>query len=212
MRISYAILTHDDGDYLRGLVAELDRLLACARYEHEIVILDDESRDAHTREVLADLGRRPDVRVGSRPLAGDYAAQRNALVALTRGEYVFHLDTDERPSSRLVTACDVFIEQTPVEAYVFPRINLVDGLDVATAQRFGRVLDAQGRLDWPDYQARLHRKAPHIAWSFPLHEQLRGQASTMYMPDEPGYALVHRKPLAKQMARWRSDPQYAHVT
>ena len=65
-----------------------------------------------------------------RPLAGHFADQRNAGTIAARGDWVFHLDTDETISTAFAAALGPLAaaaQRTGYDAVGFPRRNHVDG-------------------------------------------------------------------------------------
>lgn len=97
------------------------------------------------------------VRVAARPLAGDFAAQRNALQALARHPWMLQLDADETldpASARLLPALAALAEAGAVRSIGLARRNRVDGVlsDV-----------------FPDVQYRLNRRA--VAYAGRVHER-----------------------------------------
>ncbi|MCQ8279595.1 hypothetical protein NFI95_14215 [Acetobacteraceae bacterium KSS8] len=90
------------------------------------------------------------MRVSMRPLAGDFAAQRNQVQSLAQRRcgarcWVLQLDTDERPTPELLGRLGWMIQAADREglrSIGLPRINLVDG--------------ARSAL-FPDIQYRLNR-------------------------------------------------------
>lgn len=97
------------------------------------------------------------VRVAARPLAGDFAAQRNALQALARHAWMLQLDADETlapATGRMLPALAALAEDGEVVSVGLPRRNRVDGIlsDV-----------------YPDVQYRLNRTS--IRYAGRVHER-----------------------------------------
>ncbi len=97
------------------------------------------------------------VRVAARPLAGDFAAQRNALQALARHPWMLQLDADEaidRATGHLLPALAALAEAGAVRSIGLSRRNRVDGVlsDV-----------------FPDVQYRLNRS--DVAYAGRVHER-----------------------------------------
>lgn len=89
MTVSACVITRNEG---RRLAACLERLA----WADEIVVVDDESAD-DTVEVARRLG----ARVFTRPLGGDFAAQRNFALDQARGDWVLFVDADEHVTDAL---------------------------------------------------------------------------------------------------------------
>ncbi|MCP1551002.1 MULTISPECIES: hypothetical protein [Methylorubrum] len=105
------------------------------------------------------------VRVAARPLAGDFAAQRNALQALARHAWMLQLDADETldpATGRLLPALVALAEAGAVRSIGLTRSNRVDGIlsDVYP--------DVQYRLNRTDlrYAGRVHER-PQLAGGWP---------------------------------------------
>ncbi|GJE76576.1 glycosyltransferase family protein [Methylorubrum suomiense] len=97
------------------------------------------------------------VRVAARPLAGHFAAQRNALQALARHRWMLQLDADETlepATGRLLPALAALAETGDVRSIGLPRRNRVDG-----------VLSDM----FPDVQYRLNRG--DVAYAGRVHER-----------------------------------------
>ncbi|MGN5375657.1 hypothetical protein [Sphingomonas hankookensis] len=100
--------------------------------------------------------RVPWARVGSHPLAGDFAAQRNRVQAMATG-WVLQLDSDERPDAALLAALGWLTraaEREGLRSLGIPRRNLVDGVPSAL---------------WPDIQYRLNRA--DVRYAGTVHER-----------------------------------------
>jgi len=89
MKISYAILTHNEGEEIDRL---LNFLVSNKRKEDEIVIVDDNSTDDKTIEVLEKF--RSEIVLKTRNFDGD-ATQKNFLNSHCTGDYILQLDADE---------------------------------------------------------------------------------------------------------------------
>ncbi|MBA9068358.1 hypothetical protein FHR71_002099 [Methylobacterium sp. RAS18] len=105
------------------------------------------------------------VRMASRPLEGDFAAQRNALQALARHAWMLQLDADETldaATGHLLPALVALAEAGAVRSIGLARFNRVDGVlsDVYP--------DVQYRLNRNDvrYAGRVHER-PLLAGGWP---------------------------------------------
>lgn len=90
-RLSVVIPCRDDGEYLIDAVASVERNTPL---DTELIVVDDGSTQARTREVLAAL-REAGHRVIEQPHAG-LSAARNAGIAASTGDYLLPLDADNR--------------------------------------------------------------------------------------------------------------------
>lgn len=123
----------------------LNRSAAHARWAAEAVVLVDAPAAPET--VRAVPGFSAGVRVVSRPLAGDFAAQRNALQDLAQAPWMLQLDADETVDpgvGRLVPGLAELAADGHALSVGLPRENRVDS----------RLSDV-----FPDVQYRLNRRA-----------------------------------------------------
>ena len=106
------------------------------------------------------------VRHLARPLDGDFAAQRNALLAACPPGWMLSLDPDERPGPGFAAAVARVMALPEAGAGYFPRLTLYPDP--------GRVKAGHGL--WPDWQLRLCRLGGSSGPRYvrPLHERLEG--------------------------------------
>ncbi|EKO39423.1 MAG: hypothetical protein B193_1868 [Solidesulfovibrio magneticus str. Maddingley MBC34] len=118
------------------------------------------------------------VRHLARPLAGDFAAQRNALLAACPSGWVLSLDPDERPGPGFAAAVARIMACPEAGAAYFPRLTLYPDP--------GRAKVSHGL--WPDWQLRLFRTdaVPGPRYVRPLHERLENHpGATVLALDAP---------------------------
>jgi glycosyltransferase involved in cell wall biosynthesis len=151
MKISFAICTHNEGDYIRQLLMTLISFILADKsgVEYEIIIIDDYSTDPETLKVFREVLLQPhfnDVskisfHVKSHSLMGDYSAHKNFMNQQCSGDWIFNLDADELIPESLFVLLPLLIDNNPdVEAYWIPRINTVDGLTVDHVRKWGWVI------------------------------------------------------------------------
>jgi len=136
----------------------LGALPAQAVWTDDVAILLD-AQAAPTRTVAVPGFPEGAVRVATRPLAGDFAAQRNALQALARHPWMLQLDADETldpATGRLLPALAALAEAGAARSIGLARRNRVDGVlsDV-----------------FPDVQYRLNHRS--VAYAGRVHERPR---------------------------------------
>lgn len=140
--------------------AERDGVLAGlgahAAWTDDVVVLVDEAASPPRAVPIAGFADGA-VRVAGRPLAGDFAAQRNALQDLARHGWMLQLDADEGldpATGRVLPALAALAEDGAVVSVGLPRRNLVDGVlsDV-----------------YPDVQYRLNRVG--VRYAGRVHER-----------------------------------------
>ncbi len=112
------------------------------------------------------LGIAPDPRrvEAARLLAGDFAAQRNRMLGLCRGEWVLTLDGDERLPDSVWACLPALMARAHVSGIYFQRQTLYPD---ESSCKIGYGL-------WPDLQLRLFRNLPGLAYARPVHEILEG--------------------------------------
>lgn len=113
--VSVCVITRDEALRLRGC-------LESVRWADEIIVVDDESTDG-TAELASRLG----ARVYVRPLAGDFAAQRNFALEQARGEWVLFVDADERVTPALADEIRRAVTRPGVAGYRVRRCDLTLG-------------------------------------------------------------------------------------
>jgi len=132
MKISYAILTHNEGLYIRNLLC---LLVNNKRIEDEIVVVDDHSTDPLTLEILNDY--KPSIRLYHREFDGD-ASSKNYLNSLCTGDYIVQIDSDELFHPQFIQILPQLLEQNPnVDLYRVPRINTVENLSLSKVREWG---------------------------------------------------------------------------
>ena len=127
------------------------------------------------------------VRHLARPLAGDFAAQRNACLDACPPGWVLSLDPDERPGPGLAAAAARIMACPEAGAAYFPRLTLYPAPSRAKV----------GHGLWPDWQLRLFRTdaTPGPRYVRPLHERLEGHPGNAVLAlDAP--ILHHNRLLA----------------
>jgi len=131
-----------------------DCVQSLAFADERLVLVDAATRD-RTREIARDLG----ARVEERPF-DNFAAQRDAALALATGEWVLFVDADERVTPALRTEVLKSIDQPDgCRGFWIPRHNYL----------MGRVIRHAGWF--PDYQLRLlERRAAHFDPRRVVHE------------------------------------------
>lgn len=131
------------------------------------------------------------VRHLARPLASDFAAQRNALLAACPPGWVLGLDPDERPGPGFAASLARAMACPDLGASYFPRLTLYP--------EPGRAKVGHGL--WPDWQLRLFRTGPGSSprYARALHERLEGVTGRIGLALD-GPILHHNRLLADPAA------------
>ena len=203
-KISFAITTHNEGEYIQRL---LDQLIPhCRATGDEIVILDDYSDDQLTKEILigafVEAGRTGSgwsMRWGSSRLNNDFAAHKNHLNGMCNGTYIFQIDADEALHPDLLENLHAVLDANEtVDLFAIPRVNTVEGLTEEDIRRWGWRINEKGWVMFPDYQTRLYRNSPDIKWEGKVHERITGYKTMTPLPAEEEWSLYHGKTIERQ--------------
>ena len=201
LQISYGITVHNEAEELNRL---LEILIHKTDAEDEIVICDDYS-DEKTQEVITSWVQQyghedmKTIKVYQRKLNGDFAAQKNSVIENSSGDYVFHFDADEYPHEVLLAQIKQIVEMNDVDLIWVPRVNTVDGLTEEWIQKWGWRVSEKDWVNYPDYQARVFRKADGIRWTGKVHEIIQGGKTYAHLPPHEELSLYHPKTIEKQI-------------
>lgn len=194
MKISYAILTHNEGEYIPHL---LDFLCENKRAEDEIVIVDDLSTDEESLKAFEKHSN--NIILERRVFDGDHT-QKNYLNSLCSGDYILQLDADELVSKEFLEFLpDLLINNTDTELFIMPRINTVNDLTPEWIKRWGWVVNDKGWVNFPDWQMRLYKNCESVKWNGLLHSKIEGFKKYAFLPQEELYCIYHRKELDRQI-------------
>lgn len=194
MKISYAILTHNEGEYINKL---LSFLVNNKRPEDEIVVVDDHSDDKATVEYLNEY--KAHIKLFYRTFDGDHT-QKNYLNSLCTGDYILQLDADELISRELIEVLPEFLESNnETDLFIMPRINTVEGLTSEYIAKWRWNVSEAGWVNFPDWQMRLYRNCEWVKWDGLLHSKVEGFKTYVYLPTEEAYCILHPKQLDRQV-------------
>ena len=196
MKISYSILTHNEGESLQKL---LDFIIEFKDEEDEIVILDDYSDDSKTLEILDFYVSSNNIVYEQRHLLKDYAGQKNYLARMCKGSYIINIDADELPHKFLMKNIKGILEANPsIDLYWVPRVNTVEGITEEHILKWRWDVNEDGWVNFPDYQGRIWRNRPNILWKNKVHEVLTGYKEHTYLPAEEEFCFYHPKTIDRQ--------------
>jgi glycosyltransferase involved in cell wall biosynthesis len=194
MIISYAILTHNEGDYIDKL---LSFLIENKRDIDEIVVVDDHSTDEKTTSVLQKYS--DEIRLYCRTFDGD-ASQKNYLNSKCIGDYILQLDADELMTADFIKMLPTILESNPnVDVYHVPRINTVEGLTPEHIKKWGWSVNDKGWVNFPDWQMRLYRNCDEVKWDGLLHSKIVGFNNYAHLPTDEIYCMLHPKEIDRQV-------------
>ena len=206
--ISFAITTHNEGEYIREL---LDQLVPhCEQTGDEIVVVDDNSTDVFTQNLLYDYADKDKIQLYQHELNNDFASHKNFLNSKCRGEYIFQIDADEKFHNNLLTYLhDIVDNNKNIDLFLIPRVNIVNGLTEQDIRGWGWRINEKGWVMFPDYQTRLYRNVEEIKWEGNVHERIVGYKTTAPLPEEEEWCLYHIKEIERQR---KQNDYYATIT
>ena len=196
MKISYAILTHNEGEY----IAELLTLLTTYKRDiDEIVIVDDYSDDEKTKFILNDFKYL--IVLDYRTFDGDHT-QKNYLNSKCTGDYILQLDADELVRPEFLEMLPELLEENQeTDLFIMPRINTVEGLTQEYIQKWKWNVNEKGWVNFPDWQMRLYRNCDWVKWDGLLHSKIEGHKTYVFLPTEELFCIIHPKQLDRQVAQ-----------
>jgi glycosyltransferase involved in cell wall biosynthesis len=196
MKISYAILTHNEGEY----IAELLTLLTTYKRDvDEIVIVDDHSDDEKTKFILNDF--KDLIKLEYRTFDGDHT-QKNYLNSLCTGDYILQLDADELVKPEFIEMLPQMLEDNnEIDLFIMPRINTVEGLTPEYIAKWRWNVNEKGWVNFPDHQMRLYRNCDWVEWDGLLHSKVKGHKTYVFLPSEELFCILHPKQLDRQVAQ-----------
>jgi len=128
----------------------------------EVVLVDTGSTDA-TKEVAIRHG----ARVYDRPWDDDFAAPRNLALAHATGDWVLHLDADERLASGSAKALRRAVKRRDKDLFML-RLHDAARVDASEAE----VLSGTARIGVPTLVPRLLRRTPDLEYRGIVHESV----------------------------------------
>lgn len=196
MKISYAILTHNEGAYIEQLLSFLSKNL---KTDDEIVVVDDYSDDELSKAILEEYEADGLIKLFKHSLENNFSNQKNFLNSVCSGDFIFQIDADELPSQFLLDHIHEIIELNSIaDVYLVPRINVVDGITDEHIKKWNWKSDSNGWINFPDYQWRIYRNSENIYWINKVHERLDGFEVYTALPPAEEYCLYHKKHITRQ--------------
>ena len=196
IKISYAITACNEHE-------ELDKLLThivtnVPGDDWQIVVqLDQTNATPEVRSVVDRFMKY--ITLTEFPLNNNFAAFKNNLKSVCKGEYIFQIDADEIPHEYLIEELPSILKHnSAVDLYAVPRVNTVEGLTPQHIQKWGWNVNEKGWVNWPDFQTRIYRNTPEIKWINKVHERLDGHKQFAYLPMEEEWSLYHPKTIERQ--------------
>lgn len=194
LKISYAILTHNEGAYIESL---LSLLINNKREEDEIIVVDDYSDDELTKSILDKF--KSQIKLYFNTFEGD-ASQKNFASERCAGDFIFQLDADEILDEGFLKALpDIINKNRELDLLVVPRINIVEGLTEEWIKKWKWNVDSNGWVNFPDWQLRIYKNCEWVKWSGLLHGTVSGYKKYAFLPPEEKYSILHKKQIDRQI-------------
>lgn len=158
MTVSAVILTKNEEK-------NIEECLKTLKWADEVIVVDDNSTDK-----TVEIAKANGAKVFEHPLNSDFAQQRNFALSLSKGEWVFFIDADERVSPTL---------RAEIQSTVNRQSSTVNGFYLKREDKiWGRVLRHGETVN-----VRLLRLAKKGTgeWKKPVHEvwEIRGEIGTL---------------------------------
>lgn len=132
-------------------------------------------------------------------LEKDFATFKNNLKSNCKKDYIVFLDADEYLSDNLMEHIRVIVENNPVDVFLVPRMNTVEGLTQEHINKWGWRVNEDSLINWPDFQMRIVANKDHLKWKNKVHEVIDGYTTLSQFPiDNYDWCLIHPKTIEKQ--------------
>jgi glycosyltransferase involved in cell wall biosynthesis len=192
--ISYAITACNEHVELERLLEMLENNI---RPEDEVIIQIDSTATPEVKALCTDYMRN-NWHAIEFPLNKDFASFKNNLSKYCTKDYIFQIDADEYPHPFLIQSLPEILEYNPIDVFLVPRINTVDGLTEQHISQWGWNVNDKGWVNFPDYQWRIWKNVPKIKWINKVHERLDGFQTYSPLPQMEEYCLFHPKGIKRQ--------------
>lgn len=204
MKISFGICVHNEDESLEKLLNQLTAHIDKNFSDSEIVLVDDNSSNLKTLEILEKFKQFEYVKVYSHSLNKNFAIHKNYLNSTCVGNWVFNIDADELLSDSLLEYSEDLIEANPqCDLFWFPRINVVNGITLEHIKQWGWTINYKSAygpaINFPDLQGRLYKRLDKISWVGKVHERIDGAEIQMTLPFEEEWSIIHIKDLPRQI-------------
>lgn len=198
MTISYAITVCNEFVEIQRL---LNFLLENKRNQDNIVILyDSKNGDPEIEAYLRTTSVNKSYAWHKAEFQGHFADWKNLLTSFCSGDYIFQIDADELPHTKLIKILPEILEENcDCDVILTPRVNTVSGLTPEHVAKWGWQVDEKGWVNWPDYQWRIYKNKGQVKWINKVHERLEGHKAYSMLPMLEELALYHPKTIEKQI-------------
>jgi hypothetical protein len=198
MKITYAVTVCNEFLEIQRL---LNFLLKNKRSEDGVVVLyDSKNGDPEIESFLRAKSVNKSFAWHKAEFKGHFADWKNHLTSLCDGDYIFQIDADEIPHTKLIELLpDILDENIECDVITVPRINTVEGMSQDHMQQWGWNVNAEGWINWPDEQWRIYKNKPYLKWINKVHERIDGHKIWTFLPTIEEFALYHPKTIERQI-------------
>ena len=197
MKISYAITVCNEFVEIQKLISFI---LKNKRNEDEIIILfDSKNGDPAIEEYLRSHSVNGEFIWVKGEFGNHFADWKNKLTKLCSGDYIFQIDADELPHTKLMESLPEILEKNSHnDVFLVPRVNIVEGILDEHINKWGWRLNEKKWVNWPDNQWRIYKNNGTIKWINKVHERLDGFKTFASLPPIEEFALYHPKTIDRQ--------------
>ena len=198
MKITYAVTVCNEFLEIQRL---LNFLLTHKRPQDGVVVLyDSKNGDPEIELFLRNRSVNKSFAWHKAEFQGHFADWKNHLTSLCDGEYIFQIDADEIPHTKLIELLPAILEENiECDVITVPRINTVEGISQDHMQQWGWNVNAEGWINWPDEQWRIYKNKPYLKWIHKVHERIDGHKIWTFLPTIEEFALYHPKTIERQV-------------
>ena len=185
MKISYAITVCNEFVEIQKLISFI---LKNKRNEDEIIILfDSKNGDPAIEEYLRSHSVNGEFIWVKGEFGNHFADWKNKLTKLCSGDYIFQIDADELPHTKLMESLPEILEKNSHnDVFLVPRVNTVEGILDEHINKWGWRLNEKKWINWPDNQWRIYKNNGTIKWINKVHERLDGFKTFASLPPDAG--------------------------
>ena len=197
MKISYAITVCNEFIEIQKLISFI---LKNKRNEDEIIILfDSKNGDPAIEEYLRSHSVNGEFIWVKGEFGNHFADWKNKLTKLCSGDYIFQIDADELPHTKLMESLPEILEKNSHnDVFLVPRVNTVEGILDEHINKWGWRLNEKKWINWPDNQWRIYKNNGTIKWINKVHERLDGFKTFASLPPIEEFTLYHPKTIDRQ--------------
>jgi hypothetical protein len=198
MKITYAVTVCNEFLEIQRL---LNFLLTHKRPQDGVVVLfDSKNGDPEIELFLRNRSVNKSFAWHKAEFQGHFADWKNHLTSLCDGDYIFQIDADEIPHTKLIELLPAILEENiQCDVITVPRINTVEGMSQDHMQQWGWNVNAEGWINWPDEQWRIYKNKPYLKWINKVHERIDGHKIWTFLPTIEEFALYHPKTIERQV-------------